>query len=91
MAGRAKNGAVSQRTGRCDGDYTNHCGRACLDILFACSLSQKNTALSIGLHPIEFSANPHRWIESGPGARTIELKDCHLPHLYQGGVDLKDY
>ncbi|HOC58292.1 MAG TPA: TIR domain-containing protein, partial [Verrucomicrobiota bacterium] len=34
-------------------------------------------------------ANPHRWIETGPGGRTIELKDWHLPHLYQRGEDPK--
>ncbi|HEX7679252.1 MAG TPA: CHAT domain-containing protein, partial [Thermoanaerobaculia bacterium] len=28
-------------------------------------------------------ANPHRWIEYGPGGRTVELKDWYLPHLYQ--------
>ena len=33
-------------------------------------------------------ANPHRWVETGPGGRTIELKDWHLPHLYQRGGDL---
>jgi len=34
-------------------------------------------------------ANPHRWIESGPGGRTVELKDWYLPHLYQRGNDLR--
>jgi tetratricopeptide (TPR) repeat protein len=33
-------------------------------------------------------ANPHRRIEYGPGARTVELKDWYLPHLYQRGRDL---
>ena len=28
-----------------------------------------------------------RWIESGPGARTIELRDWFLPHLYQRAAD----
>lgn len=30
-------------------------------------------------------ANPHRWIEYGPGGRTVEIKDWHLPHLYERG------
>jgi tetratricopeptide (TPR) repeat protein len=34
-------------------------------------------------------ANPHRWIEYGPGGRTVELKDWYLPHLYQRSQDLK--
>lgn len=34
-------------------------------------------------------ANPHRWIEPGPGGRTVELKDWYLPHLYQRGNDLR--
>jgi len=34
-------------------------------------------------------ANPHRWIETGPGGRTVELKDWYLPHLYQRGNDLR--
>lgn len=34
-------------------------------------------------------ANPHRWIEYGPGGRTIELADWHLPHLYQRGQDIQ--
>ena len=33
-------------------------------------------------------ANPHRWVEYGPGGRTIELKDWHIPHLYERGLDL---
>lgn len=33
-------------------------------------------------------ANPHRWIEVGPGGRTVALKDWHLPHLYQRGNDI---
>ncbi|HET9212511.1 MAG TPA: tetratricopeptide repeat protein, partial [Thermoanaerobaculia bacterium] len=28
-------------------------------------------------------ATPARWIESGPGGRTVELRDWFLPHLYQ--------
>ncbi len=28
-------------------------------------------------------ATPARWIETGPGGRTIELRDWFLPHLYQ--------
>ncbi|MFL6203238.1 MAG: CHAT domain-containing protein, partial [Thermoanaerobaculia bacterium] len=28
-----------------------------------------------------------RWIESGPGGRTIELRDWFLPHLYQRAAD----
>lgn len=32
-------------------------------------------------------STPARWIESGPGGRTIELRDWFLPHLYQRGVD----
>ncbi len=34
-------------------------------------------------------ANPHRWIEYGPGGRTVELRDWYLPHLYQRSQDLK--
>src|SRR6185295_6583890 len=30
---------------------------------------------------------PARWIESGPGGRTIELRDWFLPHLYQRAAD----
>ena len=30
---------------------------------------------------------PARWIESGPRARTIELRDWFLPHLYQRAGD----
>jgi hypothetical protein len=30
---------------------------------------------------------PARWIESGPGGRTISLRDWFLPHLYQRGLD----
>ena len=33
-------------------------------------------------------AQPHRWIELGPGGRTVELKDWFLPQLYQRGHDL---
>jgi tetratricopeptide (TPR) repeat protein len=32
-------------------------------------------------------STPGRWIESGPGGRTIELTDWFLPHLYQRSVD----
>lgn len=32
-------------------------------------------------------STPGRWIESGPGARTIELRDWFLPHLYQRAAD----
>ncbi len=32
-------------------------------------------------------STPARWIESGPGGRTIELSDWFLPHLYQRAVD----
>jgi hypothetical protein len=32
-------------------------------------------------------ATPARWLESGPHARTIALKDWFLPHLYQRGAD----
>lgn len=28
-------------------------------------------------------ATPARWIETGPGGRTVELRDWFLPHLYQ--------
>lgn len=30
---------------------------------------------------------PARWIEYGPGGRTIALEDWFLPHLYQRGLD----
>ncbi len=30
---------------------------------------------------------PARWIESGPRARTIELRDWFVPHLYQRAAD----
>jgi len=30
---------------------------------------------------------PSRWIESGPGGRTIELNDWFLPQLYQSAAD----
>lgn len=30
---------------------------------------------------------PARWIEPGPGGRTIELRDWFLPHLYQCDAD----
>jgi tetratricopeptide (TPR) repeat protein len=30
---------------------------------------------------------PARWIESGPGGRTIKLRDWFLPHLYQRDAD----
>ncbi|HYN20180.1 MAG TPA: CHAT domain-containing protein, partial [Thermoanaerobaculia bacterium] len=32
-------------------------------------------------------SSPARWIEPGPGGRTIELRDWFLPHLYQRAVD----
>jgi tetratricopeptide (TPR) repeat protein len=32
-------------------------------------------------------SSPGRWIESGPGGRTIELRDWFLPHLYQRAAD----
>lgn len=32
-------------------------------------------------------ATPYRWIEHGPGGRTISLEDWFLPHLYQRGHD----
>lgn len=32
-------------------------------------------------------STPARWIESGPGGRTIDLRDWFLPHLYQRQVD----
>ncbi|HEV7786141.1 MAG TPA: CHAT domain-containing protein, partial [Thermoanaerobaculia bacterium] len=32
-------------------------------------------------------ATPARWIETGPGGRTIELRDWFLPHLYQRAED----
>lgn len=32
-------------------------------------------------------STPARWIESGPGGRTIELSDWFLPHLYQREAD----
>ncbi len=32
-------------------------------------------------------ATPARWLESGPGARTITLEDWFLPHLYQRDAD----
>jgi tetratricopeptide (TPR) repeat protein len=32
-------------------------------------------------------AAPARWLELGPGARTVELHDWFLPHLYQRGDD----
>ncbi len=31
--------------------------------------------------------SPARWLESGPGARTLRLQDWFLPHLYQRGTD----
>lgn len=30
---------------------------------------------------------PARWIEYGPGGRTVALQDWFLPHLYQRGLD----
>lgn len=30
---------------------------------------------------------PARWLEYGPGARTLRLQDWFLPHLYQRGLD----
>ena len=32
-------------------------------------------------------ASPARWLEYGPGARTLRLQDWFLPHLYQRGTD----
>ena len=32
-------------------------------------------------------ASPARWLEYGPGARTLRLQDWFLPHLYQRGSD----
>jgi tetratricopeptide (TPR) repeat protein len=32
-------------------------------------------------------STPARWIETGPGGRTIELRDWFLPHLYQRQAD----
>lgn len=32
-------------------------------------------------------ATPARWLEYGPGARTLMLQDWFLPHLYQRGAD----
>jgi tetratricopeptide (TPR) repeat protein len=32
-------------------------------------------------------ATPARWIETGPGGRTVELRDWFLPHLYQREED----
>lgn len=32
-------------------------------------------------------STPARWIESGPGGRSIELSDWFLPHLYQREAD----
>ncbi len=32
-------------------------------------------------------STPGRWIESGPGGRTIDLTDWFLPHLYQRAAD----
>jgi tetratricopeptide (TPR) repeat protein len=32
---------------------------------------------------------PHRWIERGPGGKTVALTDWFLPHLYQRGEDLR--
>jgi tetratricopeptide (TPR) repeat protein len=34
------------------------------------------------------SASAARWLESGPGARSVKLKDWFLPQLYQRGADL---
>jgi tetratricopeptide (TPR) repeat protein len=31
--------------------------------------------------------SPARWVESGPGGKTITLHDWFLPHLYQRGLD----
>jgi hypothetical protein len=42
-------------------------------------------ALAEGRGALE--ARPKRWIESGPQARDIALKDWFLPHLYQRGLD----
>ncbi|NRF65442.1 CHAT domain-containing protein [Aquincola sp. S2] len=32
-------------------------------------------------------SSPTRWLEYGPGARTLRLQDWFLPHLYQRGTD----
>jgi tetratricopeptide (TPR) repeat protein len=32
-------------------------------------------------------STPARWIETGPGGRTVELRDWFLPHLYQRDAD----
>ena len=32
-------------------------------------------------------SSPARWLEYGPGARTLELQDWFLPHLYQRSLD----
>jgi tetratricopeptide (TPR) repeat protein len=32
-------------------------------------------------------STPARWIETGPGGRTVELRDWFLPHLYQRDTD----
>ena len=34
-------------------------------------------------------AHPYRWLEHGPQARSIPLKDWFLPNLYQRGTDLR--
>lgn len=34
-------------------------------------------------------ANPYRWLERGPGGRSLELVDWFLPTLYQQGEDLR--
>jgi tetratricopeptide (TPR) repeat protein len=33
------------------------------------------------------ATSPARWLEYGPGGRTLQLQDWCLPHLYQRGVD----
>src|SRR5262249_41901365 len=35
----------------------------------------------------DLRSTPARWIETGPGGRTIALRDWFLPHLYQRGAD----
>ena len=32
-------------------------------------------------------STPERWVEHGPGGRTLALQDWFLPHLYQRGAD----
>jgi hypothetical protein len=42
---------------------------------------------SLDLGRASLVAQPHRWIELGPGGRTVELHDWFLPQLYQRGND----